>query len=304
MSTASAWSGEGTVLFGGSGFLGPYILRAHPQMVSVGRRPPAADNRHVPIETLADLSALDDIDFENVIYIVGNTDHPSMSREVIPRGQPTAYDYHVIPLLQTLEQLKQRPLRRFVHFSTVLIYDEHQKVVPVDERAPINPYRNRYVLSKYLGEEACKFFSRWVPITNIRMSNLYGPTPLERYDLIHTVSRQLLTDGRAEVRTTRPARDFIYVRDAAEATAELVRSDFTGTVNLGTGTMTTVRRVVDLLEEVSGCPIEDLDQDVTGPSKFCCDTTLLNEIVEWRPRYPIERGVRETYETMRSGIYL
>jgi nucleoside-diphosphate-sugar epimerase len=292
----SAWSGEGTILFGGSGFLGPSLLRNHPQMISVGRRPPPTRNRHVAIESLTDLRVLDDVEFENVVYIVGNTDHPSLSRPEIPRGEPTAYDYHLTPLLATLEQLKQRPLRRFLHFSTVLLYDERRITLPVDERAPIDPYRNRYVLSKYLAEEACKFFAAWVPIVNIRMSNLYGPTPLERYDLVHTVIRKLLTHRRAQVWTTRPARDFIYVKDAADAIAALLQSDFTGT-------MTTVRRVVELLEEVSGCPIEDLDQPVTGPEQFCCDTTLLHEIVEWRPRYDIEQGVRETYRVMESGDY-
>jgi nucleoside-diphosphate-sugar epimerase len=183
----------------------------------------------------------------------------------------------------------------------VLLYDERRITLPVGEQAPIDPYRNRYVLSKYLAEEACKFFAAWVPIVNVRMSNLYGPTPLERYDLVHTVVRKLLAEGRAQVWTTRPARDFIYVEDAAGAIAALAQSDFTGTVNLGTGTMTTVRRVVDLLEEVSGCPIEDLDRQVTGPEQFCCDTTLLHETVEWRPRFDIEQGVRETYRVMESG---
>jgi nucleoside-diphosphate-sugar epimerase len=296
----AGFRGEGTILFGGSGFLGPYILESHPEMVSVGRSRPPTANRHVPIVSLDDLDALADVDFDKVIYIVGNTDHHTLEREVLPRGEPTAFDYHTIPLLRTLEQLKHRPLAKFVHFSTVLIYDEHRIRLPVAETAPIDPYKNRYVLSKYLAEEACKFFAAWVPIVNVRMSNLYGPTPLERFDLIHVVSRRLLAEGRAEIWSTRPARDFIHAQDAARAIVDLLRSDYTGTVNLGTGTMTTVRRVVELLEEVSGCPITDLGMEVSGPLEFRCDTSLLERVIDWRPRVSIEEGIKDTYERMRA----
>ena len=116
-----------------------------------------------------------------------------------------------------MEQLKHYPITKFIHFSTVLIYDEKKITLPVSEHAPIDPYKNRYVLSKYLAEEACKFFGRWLPIINVRLANLYGPTPLTRFDLIHVTCRKLLDDGKAEIWSDRPSRDFIYVEDAAEA---------------------------------------------------------------------------------------
>lgn len=48
-------AGEGTILFGGSGFLGPYILARNPAMISVGRTPPSTPNRHIAVESLTDL---------------------------------------------------------------------------------------------------------------------------------------------------------------------------------------------------------------------------------------------------------
>jgi nucleoside-diphosphate-sugar epimerase len=294
----AGYHGERTILFGGSGFLGPWILERSPEMISVGRRPPPTANRHIPIASLVDLDVLRDVEFDKVIFIVGNTDHHNLEKEVVPRDEPTAFEYHTIPLVQTLEQLKQRPLEKFVHFSTVLIYDEHRMSLPVSEHSPIDPYKNRYVFSKYLGEEACKFYAGWVPIINIRMSNLYGPTPLDRFDLIHRVSRQLLASGRAEIWSTKPSRDFIYVEDAARGIIDLLHTDHTGTVNLGTGTMTSVREVVDVLEDVSGCPIADLDRPVSGPMAFRCDTETLERLIGWKPRWAIEDGLRETYTRM------
>ncbi|MGH7570247.1 MAG: NAD-dependent epimerase/dehydratase family protein [Gemmatimonadota bacterium] len=298
----STSGGEGTILFGGSGFMGPYILRQHPAMVSVGRTPPPTENLHVQVDRLADLRALRDLEFDKVIYIVGNTDHHALERETLSRGEPTAFDYHVVPFLQTMEQIKDRPIRKLMHFSTILIYDEKRLRLPVSEDAPIDPYKNRYVFSKYLAEEACRFYSRWVPIINVRMSNLYGPIALERYDLIHVLIRQLLREGRGEVWSIRPERDFIHVEDAAEGVVRLLETDYEGTLNLGTGIMTSVGEIVTLLEELSGCPINVLDVPVQGPMQFRVDTALVHHLTGWTPGIPVAEGVRNTFEKMRAWL--
>lgn len=288
--------GERTILFGGSGFLGPYILERCPGMISVGRSAPPTDNPHVHVDSLADLGALDDVDFDRVIYIIGNTDHHNLEKERLDPNEPNAFDYHVTPLIQTLEQLKHRPIEKFVHFSSVLVYDPERITLPVSEDAPIDPYRNRYVLSKYLAEEVSKFYERWMPIVTCRFCNLYGPTPLERHDLIHVTARKLVAEGEAEIWNGTPSRDFIYVTDAADAILKLVASDFAGLVNLGTGIETSVRHAMDVLSEVSGCPIRIGNRPVDGPMRFRADTRRLESEIDWEPRVSIEDGVREVWE--------
>ena len=170
------------------------------------------------------------------------------------------------------------------------------------DHAPIDPYKNRYVFSKHLAEEACRFYSGWVPIINVRMSNLYGPIRVERYDLIHVLIRQLLREGRGEVWSIRPERDFIHVADAAEAVALLLEADYQGTLNLGTGTMTSVGEIVALLEDLSGCPITVRDVPVQGPMRFQVDTTLVHQLTGWTPRISVAEGVRDTFEKMREWL--
>jgi nucleoside-diphosphate-sugar epimerase len=291
----------GTILFGGSGFLGSFILNAYPDVISVGRTKPRAPNRHIPVQSLADLDCLKGVPFDKVIYIIGNTNHSNLERETIPPGEPTAFDYHVTPLLQTLEQLKQYPIRKFIHFSSIFLYDDKKMTFPVSESAPIDPYKTRYVMSKYLAEEVATFYSKHMPIITIRLSNLYGPTPLKRWDLIHGLCRGLLETGRTQVWSSRPERDFIYVEDAAHAIAKLLHTDYTGTLNLGTGTMTSIARVKEILEQVSGGVIEVLDKPVQGPMKFQCDMTAMNGLIDWTPR-SIEAGLRSTFEAMREDM--
>ena len=290
--------GSKTILFGGSGFLGPYILENYPEIVSVGRTKPPTSNRHIHIDTLANLDALKDVEFDKVIYIIGNTDHYNLEKDTLDRTEPTAFDYHVVPLVQAMEQLKQFPIKKLIHFSTILLYDRERLTMPVNEHATIDQYRTRYVMSKHIAEELCRFYSAWIPVINVRLSNIYGPTPLERYDLIHVLIRQLLKEGRGTVWTTQPRRDFIYVEDAAHAIVKLLDTDYTGTLNLGTGVMTGVAEIVQLLRELSGCSIHDEGREVNGPMEFRCDMTTLNSLIDWTPRYSTEEGVRRTYELM------
>lgn len=294
--------GQGTILFGGSGFLGPYILENNPAMISVGRNPPPTSNRHIQVKSLDDLRALRDVTFDKVIYIIGNTDHYNLEKGSLDPSEPTAFDYHVIPFFRVMEQLKHRPIKKFIHFSSVLVYDDKRITLPVSESSPIDPYRNRYVLSKYLAEEASKFYNRWMPTITIRLANIYGPTPLTRFDLIHVLCRKLLTEGKAEIWNDIPTRDFIYIEDAADAVVKLLETDYTGTLNLGTGTMTPVRRVLDILREVSNCPISVRNVPVDGPMQFYCDMTTLNRLIDWTPKVSIEEGVRRTYEFMKASL--
>ena len=64
--------------------------------------------------------------------------------------------------------------------------------------------------------------------------------------------------------------------------------------------MTSVARVRELLEEVSGGTITVLDNPVQGPMRFQCDMSTLHRLIDWRPCYAIDEGIRRTYETMKS----
>lgn len=288
--------GEGTILFGGSGFLGSYILHNYPKIISVGRSPCPTKNRHIPVTGLDDLRPLADIAFNKVIYTIGNMDPHGLERKNISREEPNAFDYHVMPLIKVMEQLKGRDIRKFIHFSSILLYDETRISLPISEHSPINPYKNRYTMSKYLAEELCKFYRDWMPIVNCRLYNIYGPTPLRRFDLIHTLTHKLLDDGKAKTWSTAPSRDFLYVEDAAHAIVKLLYADYNSTLVLGSGTMTPIKRVVEIMQEISGCPITSREQPVSGPSAFRADLSTLLSLIEWRPRISIEEGIRRTFE--------
>jgi len=286
-----------TILFGGSGFLGPIILEKYPDIISIGRSPIPADlkNKHIVLDNLDDFAAIDHIDFDKVIFLIGSSNH-----HVINTKPSMGIEYNVLPLKKILFYLQKRKIEKFICFSTILLYDVKRMKLPVDETQSINPYVNDYVFSKYLSEELVKFYSDKIPSIIVRFSNIYGPTRLIRPDLVPTLIQKALSLNEVTVWNTKPVRDFLYIADAADAIIKLLDTSYTGVVNLGTGKSVSVARIVDIIEELSGKKIKNLDKPVSGPMNFICDISLVKKLTGWKPRYSIEEGLRETYGTMRQ----
>lgn len=286
-----------TLIFGGSGFLGPVLLEKYPDIISVGRTPPPSyvSNRHIPLPDMEHLSFLDSVEFDKVIFLIGNSNH-----HILNNSAPLlAMSYNVIPLMKALHYHQKRKIKKFICLSGALIYKEKGLVLPVDEDQPIDPHRNIYLFSKFVAEETAKLFKTKVPIINIRISNIYGPSKLVRPDLVPTLIQSALSPLETTVWSKMPQRDFLYTSDAADAIVKLLDTDYTGTVNLGSGTMNSVGKVVEIVEKLSGKRIIDLNKAVSGPMKFQFDISLLNRLTGWKPAYTLEDGIRETYERMK-----
>jgi nucleoside-diphosphate-sugar epimerase len=286
-----------TILFGGSGFLGPVILEKYPEIVSVGRNSPPSyvKNRHIQLDSLDDLSILDGEEIDNVIFLIGSSNHHFLNSQVV-----SGIDYNVYPLKKTLSYFSKRKINKFICFTTILLYDSSLSTKSVSEDHPTNPYLNEYIFSKYLSEEIVEFYSDKVPSIIIRCSNIYGPTKLVRPDLIPTLIQNVINQDEVSVWSKKPQRDFIFLEDAADALMGLLETPYIGKVNLGTGETTSVGRICETLERLSNKQILDLDVEVSGPMHFCCDISLIKSLTGWTPKYTIEQGLEKTYLRMKD----
>ena len=73
-----------TILFGGSGFFGPIILKKYPEIISVGRTKPPKGiiNKHINIKDLNNLKKLDKLDFDKVIFLIGSSNHHKINKNI------------------------------------------------------------------------------------------------------------------------------------------------------------------------------------------------------------------------------
>ena len=117
----------------------------------------------------------------------------------------------------------------------------------VSEDAPPDP-RNVYASTKLHQEHLCAAFARehGIPLTVLRYHNVYGPrmprdTP---YAGVAAIFRSALAAGRSPqvLEDGRQRRDFVHVRDVAEANALALLADppVEGPMNVGSGRARTI----------------------------------------------------------------
>ena len=286
-----------TLLFGGSGFFGPVILSKNSEIISVGRNKPPKEcnNQHIQIDDLSQLSKLDSINFDKVIFLIGSSNHHEINIK-----ENMGIDLNVYPLNVALSYFSKRKLKKFICFTTILLYDQEKFKIPVGENQDINPYVNKYIFSKYLSEQVVNFFSKSVPSIIVRLSNIYGYTKLRRPDLIPTIMQDIFEKDKVSIWNDSPKRDFIFTEDAADAALKLLDTDYTGTINLGTGKMTSLKEICKVIEKLSGKKILSENKKVTGPMEFVTDISKLTQITGWEPKYDIVSGLKKTYEKMNN----
>lgn len=287
-----------TILIGPTGFLGPAFLEYDEKIIAVGRNEIFSElkNEFIQIEGVDDFNKLASLDFDNVIFLIGCSDH-----ERLNKAASLAIEKNVIPLQKFLFWLRQsgKPIRKIITFTTMLQYDTTKMQLPCDEGQPLSPWKNNYVLSKYFAEQISAQYREWFEIIDIRISNVYGPTRLKRPDLVPSVIWQLLEHGRASVWTKAPARDFVWVGDAINATLRLIETNYSGVVNVGSGVARSVSDLTEILGDLSGIEIADQGKTVSGHMEFRHDLRLLKKLIgEYKP-LSLEEGLRRTYMKMR-----
>ena len=286
-----------TILFGGSGFFGPVILSKNPDIISVGRTKPPKEclNRHIQLNNLNDLYKLDDLEFDKVIFLIGSSNHHEINEKT-----DMGLDLNVYPLNKALSYFSKRKLKKFICFTTILLYDQKSLSLPVGENQNINPYINKYVFSKYLSEQIINFYSNKIPSIIVRLSNIYGYTRLRRPDLIPTIMQDIFEKETITIWNDTPKRDFIFTEDAADAVLKLIESDFKGIINLGSGKMSSLKEICEIIKELSGKKIISENKKVSGPMEFNTDISKIIEITGWKPMYDIKSGLSKTFNIMKS----
>jgi len=282
-----------TILFGGSGFLGAAVLKKYPNIISVGRTRPQKGlgiyNKHIKVSSLNNLSKLNKIKFDKVIFLIGNSNHHKINKNInlgIKKNFNT--------MIKIMEYLKNKKIKKFICFTTILLYKTKNSNKRISEKSEINPYENNYIFSKHLQEEAVNFYKNRIPSIIVRISNIYGYTKLKRPDLVPTLMQNMFKKKISYVWSEEPTRDFIFVEDAADAIVKLLNSKFTGVINLATGKSHNVKKVIDIISKYSNKEIRTLNKKVTGPYKLFANVNLLKKNIKWKPKYTIKSGLIKT----------
>ena len=98
-------------------------------------------------------------------------------------------------------------------------------------------------------------------------------------------------------------RSFLYIDECLEGSIRLMRSDWTGPVNIGSDEMVTINQLADTAISISGKTLSK--QHIPGPLGVRgrnSDNALIHKMLGWRPRQPLAEGIAKTYQWISRQV--
>ena len=98
-------------------------------------------------------------------------------------------------------------------------------------------------------------------------------------------------------------RSFLYIDECLEGTLILTRSGWTGPVNIGSDEMVSINELANMVCKISGKTIAF--KHIPGPQGVRgrnSDNRLIYSRLGWKPKSPLEEGVKMTYAWIEQQI--
>ncbi|WP_182884201.1 NAD-dependent epimerase/dehydratase family protein [Microbispora sp. H10885] len=208
---------------------------------------------------------------------------------------------------------RSRHVRRFAFISSAQVYGHgtagSDAVQVFSEDQPYSPL-NLYAAAKAWGEWQTRFLlgSAQVDHVVLRPFSVYGegqiPKPgayswvIAQFAMYATIGQRLpLNNGGRQV------RDFLHVEDVATAICRALTADTASgkTINLGTGRVTPVRRVAELVRaHFPDAQFQDAPRPAQDPLGGCADIACMTEVLGWEPQITVENGIARYVEWLRA----
>jgi len=296
-------SQKNVLVTGGAGFIGSHLVD---RLIKDGHRVTVIDNfstgRPNNLEHCKDdieLVQADIADFEKIRSYFQKKDivfHLAALADIVPsivkpRGY---YATNVMGTMNVVEASRLAGVKKLIYTASSSCYGiPPEDYYPTSETAPISPLYP-YALTKYLGEETALHWGQVydLPVISLRLFNVYGPRSRTSgtYGAVFGVFLAQKLDGKpyTVVGDGNQTRDFVYVRDVADAFAVAGFSELkSGIFNVGTGEPQSVNKLVSLLEgEKIHIPKRPGEPDSTW-----ADISAIKSQLGWEPEISFEEGV-------------
>jgi nucleoside-diphosphate-sugar epimerase len=328
-------TGSRSLVVGGAGFVGSNLVRlllaegaeqvlVVDNLLSSQRENLPEDPRVELIEaSIADDEVLASLEDElDVVYHLA-TYHGNQSSIANPLED---HDNNLVTTLKLYERLKDfRRLRKVVYSAsgcTLAPHEVYEGAEAVSEDGPVPlDLDSPYQISKVVGEFYSVYYERQhgLPTVRARFQNVYGPgevlgagrwrgtpatiwrnvTPTFVYRALEGLPLELDNGGVA-------SRDFVYVEDVARGLLACAERGTPGDVyNLASGVETTIRRLAELILELSGssseleiAPRRPWDHSIL---RFGSPEKALREL-GFEALVPLDHGHRDTIEWTRENL--
>jgi len=219
--------------------------------------------------------------------------------------------------LNILEACRRRNARRIFYSSSACIYPEHNQLDPSKpvthegSAYPANP-DSEYGWEKLFSERLYLAYARnhGIEARVARYHNIFGPEGTwtgGREKAPAALCRKVAEagdGGSIEIwGDGEQTRSFLYVDECVEGTTRLMRSDFSGPVNIGSEEMVTINELASMIIEIAGKQLAV--EHIAGPLGVRgrnSDNRMIKQRLGWAPSESLKRGLAKTYPWIAEQV--
>ena len=300
------------LITGGAGFIGSHVAEAFYNdgfnvFILDHQLEEKKDNLSIPYTALP-YSILDPIceqifnryQFHAVVHLAAQV---SVAKSVISPLNDA--QINIIGLLQILQYAHQFNVKKFVFASSAAVYGNNP-ALPLSEQelpAPIAPYG----VSKLTGEHYCTLAnSSFLQTVSLRFSNVFGPRQTVEGEggvISIFINSALRNESIVIHGDGTQTRDFIYVKDVANAILIATKRNMNGIFNVSTQTETSVQKIASIIEQLHGT----IDVKHSTRREGDIELSILHngclQRFNWTADTSIEQGLKETYDWAKEAIF-
>lgn len=219
--------------------------------------------------------------------------------------------------LNVLDASKQYGVERIFYSSSACIYPEYNQLDPENPKcseesaypaAPDSEYGWEKLFSERLYLSYARNYGMTVRVA--RFHNIFGPQGTwtgGREKAPAAMCRKVAETpegGYIEVwGDGKQTRSFLYIDECVEGVRRLMQSDFTGPVNIGSEEMISINDFARMVIGISGKNLSI--KNIPGPTGVRgrnSDNALMLEKLNWKPEWPLKKGVELTYKWIAQQV--
>ena len=296
---------------GGAGFIGSHVCEA---LIAGGNRVTVIDDlssgvrSNLPCHPRLTLQESDVLRFSPKYWPPGvdTIIHLSAIASVAQswNALKRAHEVNTSSTVHLLEVGRQLGISRFVLASSAAVYGNPGSV-PLAETAPLLPL-SPYGLHKLVSEQYGLLLSQETGITFValRFFNVYGPRQLAASPYSGVIARfaeALRGGGPMTLRGDgRQTRDFVYVKDIAEAVVAATSIDLPKgafiPINIGSGHATSILELGETMRTLSSESSVPIIFESLAPGEIresCADITRAQKALGFVPRWNLRDGLED-----------